>query len=56
MAFFGCKSLSKVVIQDNVRFIGDKAFDDCPEVEVSVKGNEYVETYCKTHGIRCSKV
>ena len=56
MAFFGCKSLSKVVIQDNVRFIGDKAFGDCPEIEVSVKGNEYVETYCKTHGIKCSKV
>ncbi|MCR5204152.1 MAG: leucine-rich repeat protein [Lachnospiraceae bacterium] len=56
MAFWGCKSLSKVVVQDNVRFIGDKAFGDCPEIEVSVKGNEYVETYCKTHGIKCSKV
>lgn len=56
MAFFGCKSLFKIVIQDNVRFIGDKAFGDCPEIEVSIKGNEYVEIYCKTHGIKCSKV
>ena len=56
MAFSGCKSLSKVVIQENVSFIGDKAFSDCPEVEISVTGNEYVSTYCKMHGIKCTKV
>lgn len=56
MAFSGCKALSKVVIQDNVTFIGDKAFSDCPNIEVSVKGNDYVSTYCKMHGIKCTTV
>lgn len=56
MAFFGCRSLSKVVIHDNVRFIGDKAFGNCPLIEVLIKGNDYVETYCKMHGIKSSKV
>lgn len=55
MAFAGCTSLSKVVIQDNVKYIGDKAFGDCPEIEISIKGNDYVETYCRMHGIRSSK-
>lgn len=56
MAFEGCKSLSKVVIQENVSFIGDKAFDDCPDVEVSIKGNEYVTTYCRIHGLKYTTV
>lgn len=56
MAFSGCKALLKVVIQDNVTFIGDKAFNDCPDIEVSVKGNDYVSTYCKMHGIKCTTV
>ncbi|MCM1498544.1 MAG: leucine-rich repeat domain-containing protein [Clostridium sp.] len=56
MAFSNCKLLSKVVIQENVEFIGDKAFDGCPDVEIFVKGNEYVSTYCKVHGIRYSIV
>lgn len=56
MAFSGCQALSKVVIQDNVTFIGDKAFSGCPNIEVSVKGNDYVSTYCKIHGIKCTTV
>ena len=55
MAFSGCKALSKVVIQENVCFIGDKAFSDCPNIEVSVMGNEYVSSYCRMHGIKCTK-
>lgn len=55
MAFDGCKALSRVVIQENVCFIGDRAFNDCPDVEISVKGNEYVSTYCKIHGIKYTK-
>ncbi len=54
MAFYGCQALSKVVIQENVKFIGDKVFNDCPDIEIAVKGNEYVMTYCKVHGIRCT--
>ena len=56
MAFSGCKELSKVVIQDNVTFIGDRAFSDCPNIEVSVKGNDYVSTYCKVNGIKYTTV
>ncbi len=56
MAFLNCKLLSKVVMQENVEFIGDKAFEGCPDVEIFVKGNEYVSTYCKVHGIRYSIV
>ena len=55
MAFAGCKELSKVVIQENVKFIGDRAFNDCPDVEISVKGNNYVLTYCRMHGIKYSE-
>ena len=55
MAFSRCKALSKVVIQENVCFIGDKAFSDCPNIEISVTGNEYVSTYCRMHGIKCTK-
>ncbi len=55
MAFAGCKSLAKVVVQENVKYIGDKAFGGCPDVEISIKGNEYVETYCKVHNIKYSK-
>ena len=56
MAFEGCESLSKVVIQENVSFIGDKAFSDCPDIEVSIKGNEYVTTYCRMHGLKYTTV
>lgn len=55
MAFAGCKELSKVVIQENVKFIDNNAFKDCPNVEISVKANDYVATYCKVHGIRLSQ-
>ena len=55
MAFAGCKALSKVIIQENVSFIGDRAFSDCPNIEVAFN-NEYVSTYCKTHGIKCSRI
>lgn len=55
MAFYGCRSLTRVVIQENVEYIGDRAFHDCPEIEVSVKGNDYVSTYCRMHGIKCTK-
>ena len=51
-AFHGCKKLKKVVIQDGVTFIGDGAFADCPsDLEISVKSNPYVETYCKSRSL-----
>ena len=51
-AFCGCKTLKKVIIQDKVSFIGDGVFTDCPEeVEIFVRNNPYVETYCKKREI-----
>lgn len=55
MAFENCKSLSSVVIQDNIKFIGDGAFNNCPGIDVTIIGNEYVETYCRMRGIRYKK-
>lgn len=54
MAFAACRELSKVVIQENVKFIGNNAFKDCPNVEISVKANDYVANYCRMHGIKLS--
>ena len=55
MAFVGCKSFTSAVIQENVRHIGEGAFIDCPQVKVLIAGNEYAETYCRSHGIPYSK-
>ena len=54
MAFAACRELSKVVIQENVKFIDNNAFKDCPNVEISVKANDYVANYCRMHGIKLS--
>lgn len=56
-AFSGCKRLRRVVIQDYVSFIGDGAFDGCvKDVEIAVRNNSYVETYCQTRGIAISRI
>lgn len=55
-AFAGCKSLKKIVFQDKVTFIGDGAFVGCPEnIEIFVRNNPYIETYCKTRDIAYRK-
>lgn len=54
MAFANCKSLLRVVMQENIEFIGDGAFIGCSNVEIVIKSNTYVETYCKSHGISFS--
>jgi len=56
LAFAHCEKLKSVVIQDNVNFIGDGAFVGCPNIEISVKNNPYVETYCRTRGIKFNKI
>ncbi len=56
-AFAGCRRLGKVTMQDHIRFIGDGAFAGCPpELEIIVKDNPYVETYCKAHGMKFSRI
>ena len=56
-AFQGCKRLKRVVVQDKVSFIGDGAFDGCENnIEIAISNNPYVETYCRTRGIKISKI
>lgn len=56
LAFANCQKLKSVIIQENISFIGDGAFVECPEIEVSIKNNDYVETYCKSRGIAYKKI
>lgn len=51
-AFLNCKKLEKVIIQDNVRHIGEAAFNGCQSsLHISIKNNQYVENYCRSHNI-----
>lgn len=56
LAFANCINLKSVIVQDNISFIGDGAFVGCPEIEVSIKNNEYVERYCKSRNITYKKI
>lgn len=56
LAFANCTGVKSVIIQDNVEFIGDGAFVGCNDVEISIKDNQYVETYCNSRGIRFKKL
>ncbi len=55
-AFANCRKLKSVIVQDNISFIGDGAFEGCPEIEISIKNNDYVETYCKSRNIAYKKI
>lgn len=51
-AFLNCRKLEKVIIQDNVRHIGEAAFNGCQSsLHISIKNNQYVENYCRSHNI-----
>lgn len=56
LAFANCTGVKSVIIQENVEFIGDGAFVGCKDVEISIKDNLYVETYCNSRGIRFKKL
>ena len=56
LAFAYCQNLRSVIVQDNLSFIGDGAFVGCINIEVSIKSNDYVESYCKSRGIRYKKI
>ncbi len=56
LAFANCTGVKSVIIQENVEFIGDGAFVGCRDVEISIKDNSYVETYCNSRGIRFKKL
>ena len=55
LAFANCQNLKSLIIQNNVTFIGDGAFVGCPEIEISIKSNDYVESYCKSRRIKYKK-
>lgn len=55
-AFANCKKLKTIMIQDNISFIGDGAFVGCEKVEIFIRNNLYVETYCHSRGIKFSNI
>ena len=55
-AFANYTKLKSVIVQDNISFIGDSAFGNCPEIEVSIRNNDYVEMYCKSRNITYKKI
>ena len=56
-AFKDCAALQRIVIQKDVHFLGDGVFDGCsPDLEVCVRDNQYVEAFCRTRGIKVSKL
>lgn len=56
LAFANCKKLRTITIQDNVSFVGDGAFVGCEGVELLIKNNSYMETYCRSRGIKFTKM
>ena len=52
LAFTNCKKLKTITIQDNVKFVGDGVFCGCEDVEVLIRNNHYMETYCCCRGIK----
>lgn len=56
LAFAYCNKLKTVMVQDNVSFVGDGAFIGCDGVEILIKNNPYMETYCHSRGIKFVKI
>ena len=55
-AFANCKSLRSVTMQENIAFIGDNAFQGCENIELFVRNNSYVETYCRLRGMKYTEL
>lgn len=55
-AFSQCTELKSLIVQENVKYIGDGAFLECDRLEISIRGNEYVENYCRAHNIKMNKI
>ena len=56
MAFAYCSNLKSITVQDNVSFVGDGAFIGCDRVEILIKNNPYMETFCHSRGIKFTKI
>lgn len=50
-AFCQCKNLEYVRIPNNIKKIGEKAFEECPKIILSVLEGSYAEKYAKEHAI-----
>jgi len=51
-AFAGGEALQRVVVPQSVRFIGEEAFADCPDVLLIVPKGSWAEKYAQEHEIR----
>lgn len=52
-AFYACKSLGKLYIPDDIKFISSTAFDKCLNLVFLIhNNNEYVVKYAKKHNIK----
>ena len=47
----GCSALTKLILPDSMKFIGDLAFEGCPNITVYLNPGSYVEQYCIENGI-----
>lgn len=54
--FANCENIKTVTIQENISFVGDGAFVGCQDIEILIKNNQYMETYCRSRGIRYSHI
>lgn len=55
-AFSQCCGLKSLIVQENIKYIGAGAFMGCDNLEITIRGNEYVENYCRAHGIKMNKI
>ena len=51
-AFANCKNLKIVTVQEHISFIGDGAVLGCNDIEIRIKNNPYMETYCRVRGMK----
>ena len=56
LAFANCKKLKTMTVQDNLSFVGDGAFVGCEGIEILIKNNSYMETYCRSRGIKFTNI
>ncbi len=56
LAFTNCNKLKTITVQENIAFVGDGAFAGCEGVVILIKNNPYMETYCRSRGIKFTNI
>lgn len=46
-----CQALTKLILPDSMKSVGELAFDGCPNITVYIHPGSYVEQYCIENGI-----